>query len=134
MTLANKLVAQGGSRTMAMVRAWALIKLGQVESKVAGISLPNRQKAAERLSLYAPENIRISLRREPENEYDRNAISVLASVSGSKAYRLGYLPKALSALVAPLMDAGKAVESAFKEVRGRYAEYMNLGVAIEVRV
>ncbi len=134
MALANRLVGQGWSRTMAMVKAWATIKLGQIESKVAGISLPDRQKAAEHLTRYSPENISISLIRDRSNQYDKNAVAVMASVNGSRAYQMGYLPKALAVLVAPLMDAGKAVDSAFKAVKGKYAQYMNYGVSIEVRV
>ena len=50
LTLANKLVGQGWNRSMAMIKAWVIIKTGQLESKVAGISLPNRQRATERLT------------------------------------------------------------------------------------
>jgi len=45
---------------------------------------------------------------------------------------MGYIPRALAAFVAPLLDAGKAVTALFKEVRGGYKPWMNLGMVVEV--
>jgi len=133
-TLANKLVAQGWSRSMAMIKAWQIVKAGQFESKVSGISLPNRQRATERLARYAPDSIRISLRRDNGNQYDVNAVAVMASVNGSKAYQMGFLPKGLAQYVAPLIDAGKAVTAMFKEIRGKYQAWHNYGLAVSVSI
>ena len=47
---------------------------------------------------------------------------------------MGYLPRALAAFVAPLMDAGKAVQGLFRRVKGLYEPFMNYGLEIEVRV
>lgn len=46
----------------------------------------------------------LSLKREPDNEHDKNAIKVWW---GNRA--LGYVPRQLAAEIAPLMDAGVAV-------------------------
>jgi hypothetical protein len=132
MTIANRLVAQGYNRANAMVKAWALVKLPAVATKVAGVTFGNRQKAVQHLAQYAPEMVSIRLEREQGNEYDKNAVAVYAAVEGRGAYHMGYLPKALAALIAPLLDAGKAVSALFKEVRGGYEPYMNYGMALEV--
>lgn len=132
MTIANKLVAQGYNRANAMVKAWALVKMPVVETKVAGVTYGKRQTAIEHLSHYAPSDISISLKREKENEADRNAVAVIATVKGKGSYCMGYLPRALAAFVAPLMDAGKGVSGLFKEIRGLYAPYMNYGLSIAI--
>ena len=82
MTIANKLTAQGYNRANAMVKAWVLIKLPLVETKVAGVTFGRRQEAIEHLSRYSAEEIHIVLKRERNNAYDRNAVAVIASVSG----------------------------------------------------
>ena len=133
MTIANRLVAQGYNRPHAMVKAWALAKLPKLETKVAGVTYGNRQKAIAHLTQYAPESISIRLEREQGNQYDRNAVAVYAAVEGKGSYHMGYLPKALASFIAPLIDAGKAVQGAFKEVRGGGDVWMNYGMVVKVR-
>ena len=134
MSIANKLVAQGYNRANAMIKTWALVKMPQVITKAAGVTYGKRQKALEHLARYAPEQISIRLERERDNEFDRNAVAVIATVQGKGSYCMGYLPRALAAFVAPLMDAGKAVQGLFRRVRGLYEPFMNYGLEIEVRV
>jgi ADP-ribosylglycohydrolase len=133
MTIANRLVSQGWSRAAAMIRAWAVVKLlPRLETKVAGVTYGNRQQALEHLTRYSPEAVSIRLEREADNTHDRNAIAVYAVVEGKGAYCVGYLPRALAAFIAPLLDAGKAVGAMFREVRGGYKPWMNLGMVVEV--
>jgi hypothetical protein len=133
MTIANRLVSQGYNRPHAMVKAWALVKLPRLETKVAGVTYENRQLALEHLAMYAPEAISIRLERERGNEHDRNAVAVYAAVEGTGNFCVGYLPKTLAALIAPLLDAGKAVAAMFREVRGKYEPWHNYGMVVEVR-
>ena len=132
MTIANRLVSQGYNRPHAMVKAWALVKLPKLETKVMGVTYGNRQKAIEHLARYAPQAVSIRLEREAGNGHDRNAVAVWAAVEGKGAYHMGYLPRALAAFIAPLLDAGKAVTALFREVRGGYEPWMNLGLRLEV--
>ena len=134
MSIANKLVAQGYNRANAMIKAWALVKMPQVITKAAGVTYGKRQKALEHLARYAPEQISIRLERERNNEFDRNAVDVIATVQGKGSYCMGYLPRALAAFVAPLMDAGKAVQGLFRRVKGLYEPFMNYGLEIEVKL
>ena len=134
MTIANRLVAQGYNRANAMVKAWILVKMPLVETRVAGVTFGKRQLAIAHLTRYNPQDISITLIRERANRVDSNSIAVVASVAGKGSYTVGYLPKALAAFVAPLLDAGKQLQGTFKEVRGLYQPFMNYGLRIEVRV
>jgi hypothetical protein len=134
MTIANRLVKQGYNRPNAMRKAWTLVKMDTVETKTAGVTFGNRQKAIEHLAQYRPQDIIISLRREGDNAHDVNAIAIEATVVGKGSYTMGYVPKALAQFLAPLMDAGKHIHSWFKEIRGMYAPYMNYGLAITLKV
>lgn len=134
MTIANRLVKQGYSRANAMVKAWVLVKLPNICTKVAGVTYGKRQQAIEHLTHYRPENIRISLYRDKANAYDRNAVAVIATVKGKGSYTMGYLPKALAAFIAPLMDAGRTITSRLAGIRGTNEPYLNYGLGIEVRI
>ena len=134
MTIANKLVAQGYNRANAMVKSWVLVKMPLIQTKVAGVTFGKRQLAIEHLSHYNQMDISITLIRERENMYDVNSVAVVASVAGKGSYIVGYLPKALAAFIAPLLDAGKQIKGTFKEVRGLYQPFINFGLGIEVSV
>ena len=134
MTIANRLVKQGYNRANAMVKAWVLVKLPNICTKVAGVTYGKRQQAIEHLTHYRPEHIRISLYRDKANAYDRNAIAVIATVKGQGSYTMGYLPKALAAFIAPLMDAGRTITSRLASIRGTNEPYLNYGLGIEVRI
>lgn len=116
MTIANALVKQGASRSVAMVRAWITVKLRRIDTKTAGVTHGNRQKLLARLSRYSPDEITIKLNREPENAADSNAVQVIA------------------AAIAPLMDKGKAVASSFKAITGGADYCLNYGLNISIAV
>ena len=134
MTIANKLVKQGYNRAYAMVKAWTLVKLSGVTVKVAGVTYGKRQTAIEHLTHYRPQDIRISLWRDKDNAADKNAVAVIAAVRGKGAFKMGYLPRAFAAFIAPLMDSGKAVFSRLTAICGGQALYLSYEMRIEVRV
>ena len=134
MTIANRLVKQGYNRANAMVKAWALVKMPQLLTKVSGVTYGKRQTAIEHLTHYRPELVKVSLCRDTRNAYDKNAIAVIATVQGKGSYTMGYVPKALAAFIAPLIDSGKRVYSRLKAIKGLYQPYMNYGLEIEVIV
>jgi len=72
MTIANRLTAGGIGRVAAMLKAWVLVKMPLVETKVAGVTQDNRQRAIEHLTRYDREQISIHLVRERDNRHDRN--------------------------------------------------------------
>ena len=103
MTIANRLVKQGYNRANAVSKAWALVKMPQLLTKVS-------------------------------NTADKNAVAVIESVRGKGAFVMGYIPKALAAFIAPLIDSGKSVYSTLRAIKDLYQPYMNYGLEIEVIV
>jgi hypothetical protein len=132
--IANRLTKQGMNRPEAFRRAWATVKAETLETKVAGVTIGRRQEALERLIRYEADSISVSLERESANEYDGNAVKVITTVQGKGSYTVGYLPRTLAATIAPLIDAGKAVRATFKEIRGKYHNYHNYGMAVSVSI
>lgn len=132
--IANKLIKEGLKRSAAFVKAWGIVKTATLQVKVAGVSFGNRQEALKRLKQYEAENINISLEREATNEYDNNAIAIIATVKDKGSYKMGYIPKTLSKLISPLIDYGKAVNATFKEVVGKYQSYHNYGLEVCVNI
>ena len=133
-TIANRLSRQGMNRSEAFRKAWATVKAETVETKVAGVTYGNRQTALEHLTKYDSNLISVNLERETGNEYDNNAVKVITTVQGKGSYTIGYLPRLLAAIIAPLIDAGKAVKATFKEIRGHYHNYHNYGMAVSVSI
>ena len=84
MTIANHLVKQGYNRAYAMVKAWALVKLSGVTVKVAGVTYGKRQTALEHLTHYRPQDVRISLCRDKDNEADKRTPSQLLPLYAAK--------------------------------------------------
>ena len=132
--IANRLSKQGLNRSEAFRRAWATVKAGTVATKAAGVTVGRRQEALERLTHYEPDQIKIDLQREATNAYDSNAIQIIVTVQNKGSYFIGYLSRQLAALIAPLIDAQRAVRATFKEVRGKYHSYHNLGMVVSVSV
>lgn len=77
--------------------------------KVAGVTFQNRQKTLMgiRTNLRNKVPTTMLLVREPRNQYDRNAIKVLARWQRDDMTRraqVGYIPKETAKKLAPLMD------------------------------
>jgi hypothetical protein len=130
MTIANNLHAGGMSRSAAMRRAWAVVKAAAVETKVAGVTFGRRQIALARLTQYPAELVSVRIERDYENPADASAVAVHVAVAGRGSYQVGYLPRQLAAVIAPLMDAGKAVKVSFQGVTGGRTVYENRGMRL----
>jgi hypothetical protein len=80
-----------------------------IYTKVAGVSFDDRQEAVKSLL----SNTVLLLVREPENQFDTNAIKVL---HGDK--QLGYLKRELAKELAPMIDSGSRFSCLVKQVTG----------------
>ena len=78
---------------------------------VAGTDYYEAEEVAERLS----SGQRFSLRREPENVYDKFAIEVLTT----EGHKLGYIPRQYNEIPARLMDAGKRLFVQMESIKKR---------------
>lgn len=134
MTIANRLVKNGLPRRIAMIKAWGIAKHPDIDAKVKGVTIGRRQTALDHLRRYAAADISITLERDSDNTADNNAVAVIATVKGKGSYQVGYLPRYLAAIVAPLMDAHKAVTAAFQAVKGGEPSKPNFGLAIGIAI
>jgi hypothetical protein len=130
-SLANKINSKIKDLSRAFKKAWAIIKGKTIQSKVAGVSFGNTQKALVKLTRYNPKEISVNLARE-NNEHDSNAVAVTVSVNNSKAYQIGFLPRELAQYIAKLMDSGIVLTSVFKGVTGG-GDY-TYGALIELKI
>jgi|HigsolmetaGSP11D_1036233.scaffolds.fasta_scaffold00512_28 hypothetical protein len=130
MKLANALHYQKGlSRSKALKTAWRMAKQAEFYSKVVGVSFGLRQTALLRLQRYSPEEIRISLVRE-NHPQDPNAIATVVTVKG-KGFRIGYLPREIAKLWAPLVAAGR-VAGELEQITG--GKDRTLGAVLKLKL
>jgi hypothetical protein len=98
-----------------------------IYSKIVGVTFDNpdgisRQKVIESLEVSSP----IKLKRDRENNYDKNAIMVV----DSQSQQLGYLSKDIARQLAPIIDDGKLIKVEICSLTGG-GEY-NRGVNIRI--
>ena len=134
-TMANRLKKMGLTLSAAFKCAWELVKGKAVNTRIAGVTKGNRQKALRRIAtVYRPEAVSVSLERDRANLHDNNAVKVIISVNGSKAYDIGCILRNLAYIVAALMDKGISLTAAFNRVTGKYTELMSYGAVITLQL
>ena len=74
----------------------------------------------------------MTLEREADNTYDTNAVKVLVNVGDGDKYNMGYIPRDLAAILAPVLDKGIELMAHFKKVTGGTFDKMNYGALIAV--
>ena len=105
--LANRLT-KTMTRKEAFIEAWKLFKAGSVKIPVAGVTFGRRQEALARLQQYPQKDIHCVLVPEPENEFDKDAVAVMAGVQNGKGlFCIGYVPRTETGKVKALTAAGK---------------------------
>jgi len=132
MTAANRLVKGGMTRSLAMVKAWALAKAEGLRLKVKGTS--HRQSALEALAKYRLGDVTVQLRREPYNNHDKNAVAVYAAAPDRRVYFIGYLAKAAAFVLSSLIDKGKEPKAMGLSIVGGFNPWVSLGARVAVRV
>lgn len=131
--VANNLRKQGYTLSAAFRAAWRLAK-SKAAVKVAGVSKYNRQTALEHLRSYATESVAVTLQRESRNTYDSNAIAVLVSVNGSKAYKMGYIPAAVAAILSVVMDKVTDIRASLQAITGGFYPEMYSGLRLNLSI
>ena len=132
MTIANRLVKQGLTRSIAMVKAWVIVKANALRTKVKGTS--RRQSALEKLAGVNPADISVKLKREPRNSHDSNAVAVYAALRDNRVFFIGYLPKAVAAVLAPLMDKHAEPNTKAFRVTGGFNPYVYYGATLAITI
>lgn len=132
MTIANRLVSKGFGRRLAMLKAWIIVKAERLGVRVAGVTFGQRQDI---LAALDGRPAVVKVKRETDNLYDSNAVSVWVFAEGTRGYyKIGYLPKMVAALIAPLMDKGAEIKADSFRVTGGLREGFNLGAHIAIGV
>jgi hypothetical protein len=81
--------------------------LPPIKTRVAGVSFDNRDGTPRQPFLkLAQKGDRLSFRREPDNPFDANAIGVDWCDPPGQCHQIGYVPRGLAQLLAPMMDEG----------------------------
>ena len=70
------------------------------------VTMSTREMIAKRIDLHGP--VEVELQREPDNEYDRNAIRVVIDAGPYKNLHIGYVPRLAAEILAPALDKGSA--------------------------
>lgn len=76
--------------------------------RLAGVTFNERQQTIKK---FAFPKARYELVRQPENKYDPDAVMVTAA-----GHDIGYIPKYLSAELAPMIDAGQKLNVQFRRL------------------
>ncbi len=101
-------------------------KLFKYNSKLVGVTFEGRQAVISTLKGNEP----LRVRREPENEYDKNAVAVDVKV-GEELLPIGYIAKDKNLEIAKSMDAGIPVEIVMSGITG--GDGKSFGVNIELQ-
>ena len=99
--------------------------MGTAQMKIAGTTFNNRQ--GKLWQLKKAEKAYLTLRREPTNKHDANAIRVYAhTLNGEKVthFEIGYVPAEKAEWLAPAIDAGKYVRVTNYEVHVHSKNYL----------
>ena len=94
------------------------MKIQNVDLKVVGVTFTNEDTGEKRGQIIReladskkPEEISIELVREKDNQYDMNAVKVMAD-----GRQIGYIGKEYAAIIAPLMDELEEFEAIVKGI------------------
>lgn len=96
-------------------------KTNVIFSKIVGTSF--RGNDLTELSKEA----QLTLKREPENQFDSNAIAIYSDVD-----HIGYIKKELAAELAPKMDKGTKITAKISEITGGTEDKKNIGINIRL--
>ena len=107
---------------------------GISSSIAASIALQSTQKALQKFEQYDVTAVNVTLVREDDNTHDTNAIRVDVSVGSGAAYQLGYIPKDVATVLAPLLDKGIELLARFKGVTGGTFDKLNYDALITVEM
>ena len=92
-----------------------------IKTKLAGVTFDGRQSVCAKLF----ENVKLSLVREPENQYDKNAVAVIF-----EGQQCGYVPRELARILAEFIDSGLALEAVVTSLVGGG----DLSIGVNVRI
>lgn len=132
--MANELRKAGYTLSFAFRKAWRRVK-STMTIRAAGVTYGNGQAKLQYLSQYRPEDIIVTLEREQDNRFDKNAIKIVVHIRpAGKRAAIGYIPKGLTKELARVIDKGIDVTVAFMGVIGGYSYKENYGALLNISI
>ena len=133
-TMANQLKKAGYTLSDAFRKAWRRVKLSMT-IRAAGTTFENRQERLQFLRQFRPEDLSVTLEREPENRYDSNAIQIVIHIRPISCRTvIGYVPRAFAESLAKVIDMGIHVKASLMGIIGGYSYKETLGVLIDIAI
>ena len=71
---------------------------------------------------------------ESDNQYDRNAIAVYASVGNGKAYKMGYISAVVACLLSGIIDNITTVNARLQAITGGFYADMVQGLRLSLSI
>ena len=132
--MANELKKLGYSLSQAFKKAWAQVK-NTMKVRVAGTTFENRQERLQLLRQFHQNDLTVTLEREPDNEFDNNAIQIIVHIKPISCRTvIGYLPKELARELSKVIDIGIQVKASLIQIIGGYSYKEMLGALIDIRI
>ena len=132
--MANELKKLGYSLSQAFKKAWAQVK-NTMKVRVAGTTFENRQERLQFLKQFHLNDLTVTLKREPDNEFDNNAIQIIVHIKPISCRTvIGYLPKELARELSKVIDIGIQVKASLIQIIGGYSYKEMLGALIDIRI
>ena len=104
--MANELKKLGYSLSQAFKKAWAQVK-NTMKVRVVGTTFENRQESLQFLKQFHLNDLTVTLKREPDNEFDNNAIQIIVHIKPISCRTvIGYLPKELARELSKVLILG----------------------------
>lgn len=123
--MANELKKLGYSLSQAFKKAWAQVK-NTMKVRAAGTTFENRQERLQFLRQFHPNDLTITLEREPNNEFDIKPIS--------RRTVIGYVPKGLAKELSKVIDMGIQVKATLLQIIGGYSYKEAFGALVSIEI
>lgn len=114
--------------SLALKLSWKSIKctISPSFSKVKGVTFNNRQFLIKRLTKYPLDMISLSLLPEPNNEFDSNAIKIIATVKNKGSATIGYVSKELAYKFSAALISNKQIFLFLDSITGSLNSYLGV--------
>ena len=115
--MANELKKTGYSLSEAFKKAWKRVKLSMTV-RARGTSFANRQEFLGFIKQFRPDDLSVTLEKEPGNKFDSNAIRIVVHIHPiSKKTIIGYVPRGLAKELSKVIDTRVEVKAKLLDTR-----------------
>lgn len=133
-TMANEIKKSGYSLSDAFKKAWQRVKFPMIV-RARGTSFGNRQECLGFLKQFRPDDLSVTLEKEPGNQFDSNAIRIVVHIHPiSKKTIIGYVPEGLARELSKVIDTGVEVKAKLLDIIGGYGHKETLGTLVNFSI